>query len=80
MLWPGCTCALNGGTTTVEIARAIPGVQALHAGVTVVTNAVNIATELTVRPFIKIVVSGGVARPQSYELVGPIATRDARAG
>ena len=74
MLWPGCTCALNGGTTTVEIARAIPGVQALHDGVTVVTNAVNIATELTVRPFIKIVVSGGVARPQTYELVGPIAS------
>ena len=74
MLWPGCTCALNGGTTTVEIARAIPGVSALHAGVTVVTNAVNIATELTVRPFIKIVVSGGVARPQTYELVGPIAS------
>ena len=39
-----------------------------------VTNAVNIATELTVRPFIKIVVSGGVARPQTYELVGPIAS------
>ena len=74
MLWPGCTCVLNGGTTTVEIARAIPGVQALHHGVTVVTNAVNIATELTVRPFIKIVVSGGVARPQTYELVGPIAS------
>ncbi len=74
MLWPGCTCALNGGTTTVEIARAIPGVAALHDGVTVVTNAVNIATELTVRPFIKIVVSGGVARPQTYELVGPIAS------
>ena len=65
--------ALNGGTTTVEIARAIPGVLALHNGVTVVTNAINIATELTVRPFIKIVVCGGVARPQSYELVGPMA-------
>ena len=74
MLWPGCTCALNGGTTTVEIARAIPGVPALHDGITVVTNAVNLATELTVRPFIKIVVSGGVARPQTYELVGPIAS------
>ena len=74
MLWPGCTCALNGGTTTVEIARAIPGVPALHEGITVVTNAVNLATELTVRPFIKIVVSGGVARPQTYELVGPIAS------
>jgi DeoR family transcriptional regulator of aga operon len=27
-----------------------------------------------VRPFIKIVVCGGVARPQSYELVGALAT------
>ena len=51
-----------------------PGAQALHNGVTVVTNAINIATELTVRPFIKIVVCGGVARPQSYELVGALAT------
>ena len=74
MLWPGCTLALNGGTTTTEIARAIPGVHGLNNGVTVITNAINIATELTVRPFIKILVSGGVARPQTYELVGPIAS------
>ncbi len=74
MLWPGCTVSLNGGTTTVEVARAIPRAQALHNGVTVVTNALNIATELTVRPFIKIVVCGGVARPQSYELVGAMAS------
>jgi DeoR family transcriptional regulator of aga operon len=74
MLWPGCTVSLNGGTTTVEIARAIPGAAALHHGVTVVTNALNIATELTVRPFIKIMVCGGVARPQSYELVGAMAS------
>ncbi len=74
MLWPGCTVSLNGGTTTVEIARALPGAQALHNGITVVTNALNIATELTVRPFIKIVVCGGVARPQSYELVGAMAS------
>lgn len=74
MLWPGCTVSLNGGTTTVEVARAIPGAEALHAGLTVVTNALNIATELTVRPFITIVVCGGVARPQSYELVGAMAS------
>jgi DeoR family transcriptional regulator, aga operon transcriptional repressor len=73
MLWPGCTVALNGGTTTVEIARTIPTSAPLHNGITIVTNAVNIATELTVRPFIKIVVCGGVARPQSYELVGALA-------
>ncbi len=74
MLWPGATVALNGGTTTVEVARAIPAEERLHLGVTVVTNALNIATELTVRPFIKIVVCGGVARPQSYELVGALAS------
>lgn len=73
MLWPGCTVSLNGGTTTIEVARAIATCDALHSGVTVVTNALNIATELTVRPFIKIVVCGGVARPQSYELVGNLA-------
>jgi len=73
MLWPGCTVALNGGTTTSEIARALPTSAALRNGITVVTNALNIATELTVRPFIKIMVCGGVARPQSYELVGSMA-------
>jgi len=40
----------------------------------VVTNALNIATELAVRQHIKIVTTGGVARPQSYELTGPLAT------
>jgi DeoR family transcriptional regulator of aga operon len=73
MLWPGCIVSLNGGTTTVEVARAIATAPALRSGITVVTNALNIATELTVRPFIKIVVCGGVARPQSYELVGSLA-------
>lgn len=38
-----------------------------------VTNAVNIANELVIRPQIKMVVTGGVARPQSYELTGPLA-------
>jgi DeoR family transcriptional regulator of aga operon len=40
---------------------------------TIVTNALNIASELAVRPNLKLVVTGGVARAQSYELVGPIA-------
>jgi DeoR family transcriptional regulator of aga operon len=34
----------------------------------------NIANELVVRPHIKIVVTGGVTRGQSYELIGPYAT------
>lgn len=70
---------LNGGTTTTEVARAVANRLAsagssAPAEVTIVTNALNIATELTVRPRIKIVVTGGSARAQSYELVGPLAT------
>ncbi|MEU6619896.1 DeoR/GlpR family DNA-binding transcription regulator [Streptomyces litmocidini] len=81
---PGEVVGLNGGTTTTEVARALalrfasgrpetPGA-AVPTGpaLTVVTNALNIAGELAVRPQIKIVTTGGVARPQTYELVGPL--------
>jgi DeoR family transcriptional regulator of aga operon len=59
---------LTGGTTTTEVARRIA-----NRSLTVVTNALNIAAELAVRPNLKLVVTGGVARPESYELVGPLA-------
>lgn len=77
---PGTVIGLNGGTTTTEVARAIATHAGLNAGgeespLTVVTNALNIANELTIRPHVKIVVTGGVARSQSYELIGPLATR-----
>ncbi|BFV57817.1 DeoR/GlpR family DNA-binding transcription regulator [Kitasatospora sp. CMC57] len=73
---PGEVVGLNGGTTTTEVARALavrPEPEGAGQGVTIVTNAVNIANELTVRPHVKIVLTGGVARPQSYELIGPLA-------
>ncbi|MFC9594793.1 DeoR/GlpR family DNA-binding transcription regulator [Streptomyces sp. NPDC056944] len=80
---PGEVVGLNGGTTTTEVARALalrfasgraeaPGAASAGPALTVVTNALNIAGELAVRPQIKIVTTGGVARPQTYELVGPL--------
>jgi DeoR family transcriptional regulator of aga operon len=74
---PGMVVALNGGTTTTEVARALAARPELGGGgdsaqLTVVTNALNIANELLVRSRMKIVVAGGVVRPQSYELVGPL--------
>ncbi|NUR07768.1 MAG: DeoR/GlpR transcriptional regulator [Nocardioidaceae bacterium] len=60
---------LNGGSTTTEVARAL----ASHTGLRVVTNALNIAAELAVRSHIELVVCGGSARSESYELVGPLA-------
>ena len=38
-----------------------------------VTNALNIAADLAVRANIDLVVCGGSARSQTYELVGPLA-------
>ncbi|MFE9533704.1 DeoR/GlpR family DNA-binding transcription regulator [Streptomyces sp. NPDC006691] len=73
---PGEAVGLTGGTTTTEVARALAVRPELAAGspaLTIVTNALNIANELAVRPQFKIVVTGGVARPQSYELTGPLA-------
>ena len=65
----GAVVGLTGGTTTTEVARQLVDREQL----TVVTNALNIATELVVRPRIKLVVTGGVVRQRSYELCGPLA-------
>jgi DeoR family transcriptional regulator of aga operon len=79
LIAPDSTVALNGGTTTVEVARALANRAELRhnssaPAVTVVTNALSIASELAARPQIKLVVTGGVARTESYELIGPLAT------
>ncbi|MGM1063272.1 DeoR/GlpR family DNA-binding transcription regulator [Saccharothrix sp. Mg75] len=71
----GAVVGMNGGTTTTEVARALVANADVEGDgvLTVVTNALNIAGELAVRPQVKLVVTGGVARPQSYELMSPLA-------
>lgn len=71
---------INGGTTNTEVAHELAarvdqgaGTELGSPALTVVTNALNIANELAVRPKIKIVVVGGVLRSQSFELIGPFA-------
>lgn len=66
---PGAVVGMTGGTTATEVARALPN----DAGITVVTNALNIAVELVLRPSLRVMVVGGSARHASYELVGPAA-------
>lgn len=70
---PGMVVGLSGGTTTTAIAAALAARDDLASGpgITVVTNAVNIAAQLATRPDIKVVVTGGVIHSRSYELVGP---------
>lgn len=73
----GQSVGLTGGTTTSEIARELGMSPHLESdsgepGVTIVTNALNIAYEMAIRPHVKIVVTGGTARVQTFELVGPL--------
>ena len=63
MVRAGQVVGLNGGTTTTELARALAiradlSSAATSPAVTVVTNALNIATDLAVRQHIKIVTTG----------------------
>jgi DeoR family transcriptional regulator of aga operon len=59
---------LDSGTTTTAIARALRQFRRL----TVITNAVNIAAELTNTDF-EVILTGGTLRKNSFSLVGPLA-------
>jgi DeoR family transcriptional regulator, aga operon transcriptional repressor len=62
---------LGGGSTTTALARILAAGRQLK----IVTNALNIASDMAVRRTIDLVMTGGSLRPESYELVGPIADR-----
>ncbi|MBD2844666.1 DeoR/GlpR transcriptional regulator [Paenibacillus sp. IB182496] len=63
----GDVVGLSGGTTNYLIAKLLKA----RKGITVVTNAVNIALELAGSD-IQVVVTGGIMRHNSYELCGPL--------
>jgi DeoR family transcriptional regulator, aga operon transcriptional repressor len=60
---------VTGGTTVTEFARRLSGVE----GLTVVTNALNIAVELASQPRLRVFAAGGEVRGSSQEAVGPSA-------
>jgi DeoR family transcriptional regulator of aga operon len=61
------TIIIDSGTTTIEIAKNLSKIKNL----TVITNALNIASQL-IRDEIKVIVLGGILRTASLSLTGPI--------
>jgi DeoR family transcriptional regulator of aga operon len=59
---------LDSGTTTTAVARALKKFNSL----TIITNGVNIAAELTATNF-EVILTGGTLRKNSFSLVGPLA-------
>lgn len=75
---PGDVVGLNGGPTTAEVARRLACAEHLEppgggVGLTVVTNALDIAYALSARPRVRLLVTGGTVLAGSYELAGPAA-------
>ncbi|MEK8030055.1 DeoR/GlpR family DNA-binding transcription regulator [Ideonella sp. DXS29W] len=71
MIQDGDTILLDSGSTTGEIAKQIRGLR-LHA-INVITNALNVAVTLAQAPHVRLVMLGGVLRPNSFSLSGPQA-------
>jgi DeoR family transcriptional regulator of aga operon len=69
----GETLAFGAGTTTTQVARSIRH----RKGITVMTNAVNIAMELSHREDIKVFLTGGEVSGAWFALVGPAAQQQA---
>lgn len=69
MIKEGDHIMLDSGTTTLEVARHLDGYHHLH----ILTNAMNIATELMAYKRFEVVLLGGHVRPNSHSMVGPIA-------
>jgi DeoR family transcriptional regulator of aga operon len=68
------TIIIDSGSTTAEMVRALADFQDL----TVITNALNIANQLIVRPNINVIIPGGYLRKNSLSLVGPLAEKSLR--
>jgi DeoR family transcriptional regulator of aga operon len=73
LLAPGMTVALDVGTTTDAVARAIAESPRLD-GLLVVTNGLTIARSLEAVEHVEVVVTGGTLRPLQHSLVNPFAT------
>jgi DeoR family transcriptional regulator of aga operon len=69
----GDTIAISAGTTATQVARSIRH----RKGITVVTNAINIAMELSHRDDLKVMVTGGWVSGSWFALVGPGAIHSA---
>jgi DeoR family transcriptional regulator of aga operon len=63
---------LTGGTTVTEFARLLDGLPSSD-GLTIVTNALNVATHLVANPQFRVFAAGGEVRSSSQETVGPSA-------
>ena len=72
LIQSGAVIMLDAGSTLMEMAKRLPAVSPL----TIITNALNIATQLGSRPGVHVVLAGGSLSPETISTLGPLAERD----
>jgi DeoR family transcriptional regulator of aga operon len=71
LIHDGDTVAFDSGTTTCEIAKQIKKLN--FTSLTVITNALNIANELSGLEWVSLIMTGGILRHKSGSFTGPHA-------
>lgn len=75
LLKPNQTTIIDSGTTAMQVARQIKQQKQNLKGLSVITNALNIANELADASSISLIMIGGILRQLSNSFVGPQAER-----
>jgi DeoR/GlpR family transcriptional regulator of sugar metabolism len=70
LLQPNQVIGCSGGTSVTQVVKALR-----DKPLRIVTNAVNLAMELVHAPDIEVLITGGIFRSRTYELVGHVAER-----
>lgn len=68
------TIIMDSGTTTLEMAKHLSHLKNL----TIITNALNVASQLINYPQINVIMLGGMLRHSSLSMIGPIAEANIR--
>jgi DeoR family transcriptional regulator, aga operon transcriptional repressor len=66
------TVIIDSGTTTMEVAKNLGNLKEI----TVITNALNIASQLIHHPGFHLIIPGGYLRKNSLSLMGPLAEKN----
>jgi DeoR/GlpR family transcriptional regulator of sugar metabolism len=73
LVYDGDSIALDVGTTTLEIARALQGKRNLTILTASLTIANEIAAQFSLGTDVRLIMTGGIVRPREFSMIGHIA-------
>lgn len=72
MVSPGDSIMIDAGSTAMEMAKQLSN----HAPLTVITNALNVATQVGALPAVNVILAGGSLSRETISTLGTLAERD----